>query len=401
MKSVLALFLLFLLLFGLSPVLTVFNDDGTLRVIQQISDDPPFNGQPEEEMERIFAPNGPLQAAMTEYPRHYVAVFFTAFEEYLTRNAFAGGRRGQGDRLLVLLKDHQLLPEVYLPEAAQSVNVYFDTLYDVWVTYVDRTLLPSLGVFFPRRFPADRQVPVPPLLRPLLLTGERLEEEMGINLPTMRQGDLEQRFFDVYVGRYPTETSNRRRQYFVQGRPPRPRLRLAVLQAYYWMLVVRPFLYLVESNRRHYPRINTAQLTPTGDFDADQVVPAPAPAPAPAPVPVRRAHGGGGGGRGGGNGDRGPPANAPNPPADTFGDAETMRLIANYLRGEGIFVPTLFAVDRLYEEESALQRAMRARPTIYAAVLFMTFSVRIEVCSCCLKQLFSNFLKLHSHLYPP
>ncbi len=397
MKSVLALLLLFLLLFGLSPVLTVFNDDGTLRVIQQISDGPPFNGQPEEEMERIFAPNGPLQAAMTEYPRHYVAVFFTAFEEYLARNAFAVGRRGQGDLLLVLLKDHELLPAVYLPETTQSVNVYFDNLYDVWTTYVDGTLLPSLGVFFPRRFPADRQVPVPPLLRPLLLAGERPEDEMGIYLDTMRYGDFEQRFFDVYVGRYPIREVQRRRLYFLQGRAQRPRLRLAVLQAYYWMMVVRPFLYLVESNRRHYPRINPAQLTPTGDFDADQVVPAPA----PAPVPVRRAHGGGAGGRGGGNGDRGPPANAPNPPVDIFGDAETMRLIATHLRGEGIFVPTIFAVDRLYEEESALQRAMRVRPTIYAAVLFMTFSVRIEVCSCCLKQLFSNFLKLHSYLSPP
>ncbi len=362
MKSFLALFLPFLLLFGLSPVLTVFNDDETLRAIQIISDGPPYNGQPETEMERIFAfPNGPLQAAMIDYPRHYVAVFFTAFEEYLARNAFHLGRRGQGDRLLVLLKDHKLLPAVYLPETTQSVNVHFDQLYNVWATYADRTLVPSLGVAFEGRPPPDAQVPVPPFLRPLLLTGEQLEEEMGIYLPTMRYGDLEQRFFEVYVSRYPTGTTNRRRLYFVQGRDEGPRLRLAVLQAYYWMLVVRPFLQLVD--RGHFPRINPVQLTPNNVLNFNQ-----------APVPGRRARGGGGGG-----GDRGGGNHGDHPQVDIFGDEEIIQTIVDRLRADDIFPPTVAAVSLLYVAEGPLQRAMRAQPQLYIALLFSRFSDRLEV----------------------
>ena len=355
MKSSLKL-LLFLLLFGFSPVLTVFHDDGALRAIQPILNNPPFNGQPEAEMERIFAsPIGPLQMAMTEYPRHYIAVFFTAFEEYLARIAFVRGHRGQGNHLLVLLKDHNLLPEVYLPQTTQSVNVHFNRLYDIWATYADRTLVPSLGVVIERRPPPDAQVPVPPLLRPLLLTEARPEEEvrrtwllqMGIYLPTIRYGDLVQRFFEVYVGRYPIGTTNRRQLYFVQGRDERPRLRLAVLQAYYWMMVVQPFLQLVESNRFHFPRINPAQLTPTGSRDL------------------------------GGNGDRDPPN--PEPQIDIFGDLQAIQTIVDRLQAGGIFAPTVAEVDRLYEEEGPLERAMRAHPHIYATVLFFTFSTRFEV----------------------
>ncbi len=262
-----------------------FNDDITLQLVQQIQDHPPFNGQPVAEVERIFgpAPDGPLHRAITALPRPYTAVLFAAFHEHFAGRAFADNHVGQGDPLCVMLKDFRLLPDAYRPTVAQSTTVLFADLHRAWIINL-RDPLPQPD--------ADAQVAVPTLLRPLLLTTDDPNVVIRLDLPTRRYGDLKGRFLDVYVAHYlvPGREASRNEP-FLQGRlgiqNQRPTLRLTVLRAFFWVLVVQPFLQLIADNpgllqglHRH-PPFDLAQLVPAELGGGPGLVPGPAPAPVP------------------------------------------------------------------------------------------------------------------------
>ncbi|KAH9404971.1 hypothetical protein TYRP_000805, partial [Tyrophagus putrescentiae] len=235
----------------------VFQDEATLEVVQRALPNPLA------ELERIFAVQaphpGPLWRAMNAQHRLYAAVLFSAFEEYLAEVAFNDddeeGEEGEealgvGDRLLVLLKDHHLLPEelggegVYGQRRRPAASMRFTELRDAWNDYLNGALLvptDDQGVVVnipkPNR---DQVLLVPQLLRPLLCTAQNEHDQEAQRWQLY--GDLERRFMDVYVSNYPVEIRGRKWRFFeAKGGNPRRALRTAVLRALFWMIVVRPF----------------------------------------------------------------------------------------------------------------------------------------------------------------
>ena len=273
--------MLALLLFIFSPppppaVLAVFNDEDMLAEVQRAQDNPTFAGLPVASMERIFAhPNGPFHQAMNALPRHYLAVLFTAFHEHFALQVFPQQFMVQRGPLCAMLKDFRLAPDFYLPQVHPSVNIRYTNLNLAWMDY-QRNRLVTDGAFWRERphLVADAQVTVPYLLKPLLLTPEVLRPDVVDMAPTTRRyGDLEHLFFQVYVAHYLEPGGNQRRMAFfftglVQNQP-QPTLRMAVLRALFWMLVVRPFLYLIVDN----PGLNQALLQRQPPIDFNQLIP--------------------------------------------------------------------------------------------------------------------------------
>ena len=273
--------MLALLLFIFSPppppaVLAVFNDEDMLAEVQRAQDNPTFAGLPVASMERIFAhPNGPFHQAMNALPRHYLAVLFTAFHEHFALQVFPQQFMVQRGPLCAMLKDFRLAPDFYLPQVHPSVNIRYTNLNLAWMDY-QRNRLVTDGAFWREQphLDADAQVTVPYLLKPLLLTPEVLRPDVVDMAPTTRRyGDLEHLFFQVYVAHYLEPGGNQRRMAFfftglVQNQP-QPTLRMAVLRALFWMLVVRPFLYLIVDN----PGLNQALLQRQPPIDYNQLIP--------------------------------------------------------------------------------------------------------------------------------
>ena len=273
----LVLALLFLIFFppGEREVQAAFNDEATLQIIDQLQAVPPYNGQPVVEVERIFRLGGPLQQAMNALPRHYLAVLFTAFYEHFAERSFAQGRSGRGDPLCAMLKDFRLAPDRFLPTTALPPAVHPDQLTFVrlegfWVDYQLGNYLQDI----PRLGPLE-PVTLPTTLQPLLflLTTEG-NGENRIDLPT-QYGELKRRFLRVYVANYLVPGQHHRRtEPFFAGNLNRPTLRLEVLRAIFWMLVVGPFHQMV--NRRQYleqagaPPLLAAQLSPDFNLGAVQ-----------------------------------------------------------------------------------------------------------------------------------
>ena len=266
------------------------------------------------------------------------------------------------DRFLVLLKDHDLLPVMYAGVGGprNQPNDFTRLRHDFRLFLLGRLQLPFPALregAIPVPYMPGQAAPIPRLLRPFF-AGPPGQPEPPEALPFE---ELYLRFVNTYVGRYPVEDLNRMEHYFIGS--ALNDARRGLLGALYWLLVVRGFQQvLVQQQPQPATRgFNPAELTLAGDTP--------------------------------------PVANLPE--NGVFGDEEPLQITAHYLQGRGIFAPTVAAVDRLYEEEEgALQRAMRARPTIYAAVLFITFSVRFEVCSCCLVSNFeSASIYLHSHYH--
>ena len=505
MEFVLVVFFLFS--FALSQ--DVFEDHAILLTVRRALNRLPNAGQlAEQEVERIFAhPNGPLHQAMNAQPELFAALLFTVFRAFFAEEVFPPEDRnaGQGNPLLVMLKEHQMLPRRYTPDGRRTVLCHFTALHTAWTAHLGGRLVPAdqeatvrrqVGVIAPHNDPDPNQlVPVPLLFQPLLVTAgnEPMQAEQ-------QYGALEDRFLEVYVARYLVPEI--RRNYFVQNN--RPLMRLTVLQTLYWMLVVRPFQEVVAAHRDLFENVNPNQLMPALNFDAAPVLPRPGPG---------RGRGGGRGrGRGGGRGPgpgrapargrgraRAPapalapeedtdeedsddedayddivnfidpyevvgppplddedrerernlpiriapagrvnpprrPAFAPAPPLSPppqprlsppplpvqgigahqpqgnrccgypflksnlivfytpsthtgetiFGDAAVIGTISNQLQARRIFVPTVAAVDRLFEmPESAFHRAMAAQPLVYAIVLFTVFGRRFEVSGKC------------------
>ena len=399
-------FLAFLLLpFFSAEVLAVFGDTATLNDIQQAQTAPPFNGRPQAEVERIFAhPNGPLLQVMNALPRLFTFALFTAFREYFATGPFSPNRRnptGQGDRLLVLLGDNRLLPTTYLPGTGRVANAHFVRLSNDWTEYLAGSLLPpeGVGVVQERAHPPEEHLmEVPPMLGPLFLLGQ--EEAIPY-------GHLKQRFLGVYVRRYPTTDTHRRQKYFNE-RYRAQRLRLAVLQALYWMLVVRPFLGLVADNPGLLdPAINFMQMMPAAIVF---VPPPPAPPPPIVPPPVEEAPED----DFSGNCGHWPfigffPFNSSNLPPfvlfiflfhsflttsffnlpSAFGDTVTIRTITDRLLERQIFRRTIVSVDHFFaysiarrRPDGPLHRVMTAEPRLFAAVLFTLFQERFAVSTC-------------------
>ena len=372
MKHLLALS--FLLLFFCSCIppppataQSVFHDENTLQVVQEWLVELHllgFDSRPE--VERIFAyPDGPLQAAMSAQPRIYAALLFTVFEPYLAEVTFneeiddLNERLGTNDRLLVLLKDHRLLP-VALGGTRPgnyrvAVDIPFGQLHHHWEQYLDGTLLEPAHfqgevVDIPMPDP-DQQVPVPGPIQPLLV-----EEEGGGggNLEDFqRLGHLEERFLNVYVEQYPVLTRDRIREFF--ERTLGDRLRLAILQALFWMLVVRPFQAVIRQHPRLFPLVNADALTP------NLVVVAPAVA-GPAPRPLVLLH------------DRF---------ERNFRDIADITFITRRMRNQRNWQP-VEEMDRIFEEQDQplagpLQGIIDTYPGPFAAVLFTVFRARFEV----------------------
>ena len=284
MESLINQLLLLLLLF--SPVQPVFQDKATLEVVQRALPNP------QAELERIFAVHafhsGPLWRAMNAQHRLYAAVLFSAFEEYLAEVAFNDDDQeseegeealGVGDRLLVLLKDHHLLPEelggegVYGQRRRPAASMRFTELRDAWNDYLNGALLAPtddqgvvVNISKPNR---DQVLPVPPLLRPLLCTAQNEHDQEAQRWQLY--GDLERRFMDVYVSNYPVEIRGRKWRFFkAKGRNPRRALRTAVLRALFWMIVVRPFQAVVAEHPELFPSIDPNELLPgVSNVDAD------------------------------------------------------------------------------------------------------------------------------------
>lgn len=287
MESLINQLLLLLLLF--SPVQPVFQDEATLEVVQRALPDP------QAELERIFAVHaphpGPLWRAMNAQHRLYAAVLFAAFEEYLAEVAFNDddeeGEEGEealgvGDRLLVLLKDHHLLPEelgsegVYGQRRRPAAFMRFTELRNAWNDYLNGALLVAptndqgeavvVNISKPNR---DQVLLVPPLLRPLLCTAKNEHDQEAQRWQLY--GDLERRFMDVYVRNYPVEIRGRKWRFFeAKGGNSRRALRTAVLRALFWMIVVRPFQAVVAEHPELFPSIDPNELLPgVSIVDAD------------------------------------------------------------------------------------------------------------------------------------
>ena len=285
MKSVMVVLLLLLFSFALSQ--DVFDDRRLLQIARQTLNLQPDGGQQSQaEVERIFAhhppdpaPAGPLQRAMNAQPALYAALLFTVFREYFAEVVFPRPNAlGQRDPLLVMLTDYHLLPERYTPTTIVTLTARFGTLRTDYIAHLVGMLIPAdqaaavlaqVGVLPDTNDPdPDQLVAVPALFQPLLVRAEN--EPMPAE---QRYGPLEHRFLRVYVARY-LQPINRKNMFVVEHRPL---LRLAVLRALYWMLVVRPFQAVIRNNRGLFPGINPNELAP-----AQAPVPAPIQALAPA-----------------------------------------------------------------------------------------------------------------------
>ena len=377
MKPLLALFFLLLLFCSCFPpppaaAQSVFHDENTLQVVQELLVElHPLGFDPRPEVERIFAyPDGPLQAAMSAQPRIYAALLFTVFEPYLTEVTFfneeeiddLNERLGANDRLLVLLKDHRLLPVALggtrPGQYRVAVDIPFGQLHRHWEQYLDGTLLEPAQlqgevVDIPMPDP-DQQVPVPGPIQPFLVE----EEEGGGGRrghleDFQRFGHLEERFLNVYVEQYPVLTRDRIRESF--ERTLGNRLRLAVLQALFWMLVVRPFQTVIRQHPRLFPLVNADALTP------NLVVVAPAVA-GPAPRPLVLLH------------DRF---------ERNFRDIADITFITRRMRNQRNWQP-VEEMNRIFEEQDQplagpLQGIIDTYPGPFAAVLFTVFRARFEV----------------------
>ena len=284
MESLINQLLLLLLLF--SPVQPVFQDEATLEVVQRAL--PNLLA----ELERIFAVQaphpGPLWRAMNAQHRLYAAVLFSAFEEYLAEVAFNDNNEegeegeealGVGDRLLVLLKDHHLLPEELgggdfgRQRRRPAASMRFTELRNAWNDYLNGALLvPTddqgvvVNISKPNR---DQVLLVPQLLRPLLCTAQNEHDQKAQRWQLY--GDLERRFMNVYVRNYPVEIRGRKWRFFeAKGGNPRRALRTAVLRALFWMIVVRPFQAVVAEHPELFPSIDPNELLPgVSIVDAD------------------------------------------------------------------------------------------------------------------------------------
>ncbi len=279
---------LLLILFFFSPTVlsSVFQDEATLEVVQRALPDP------QAELERIFAVHaphpGPLWRAMNVQHRLYAAVLFAAFEEYLAEVAFNDDDEeseegeealGVGDRLLVLLKDHHLLPEELgggdfgRHRRRPAASMRFTELRDAWNDYLNGALLvPTddqgvvVNISKPNR---DQILLVPQLLQPLLCTAKNEHDQEAQRWQLY--GDLERRFMDVYVSNYPVKIRGRKWRFFeAKGGNPKRALRTAVLRALFWMIVVRPFQAVVAEHPELFPSIDPNELLPgVSIVDAD------------------------------------------------------------------------------------------------------------------------------------
>ncbi len=302
MKSVLVVPLLLpLLLFSFvfsQP--DFFHDSGLIVTVRDTLNRQPDGGhQSQAEVVRIFAhPNGPLHRAMNAQPELFAAILFTVFRAYFDEVVFAQPHLyGQRNPLLVMLKDHQMLPRRYDPEGRMVVLVHFEELQRAWTAHRGGRLVPAdqaaavhrqVGVLPPRNDPDPNQVlAVPELFQPLFVTERNMRNGVGRMQAEERYGHLEDRFLGNYVANYLAPPT--RRACFL-GYQNRPLTRLLMVKALYWMLVVRPFQAVIRNNPELFPNFNPDALTPGAPAPAPARArvraPARAPAPAPAPVPA-------------------------------------------------------------------------------------------------------------------
>ncbi|KAH9390827.1 hypothetical protein TYRP_006411 [Tyrophagus putrescentiae] len=187
-------------------------------------------------VDRLFQEGSAFQQAMNRRSPAYAIVLFTLFGRRF-EETFAGEKDGRGDHLLVLLKDHHLLPTVY----AQPNQADFPWLRLAWrIFFAGGALLRTpLRVTIARpEERAQEEVFVPPLFRPFLL---------------MEEG----------VTSYPVEIQDQgQRGRLIMGDGVEQSARRSHLKALYWMLVVQPFQRVVEGHPELFDGINPDELTP-------------------------------------------------------------------------------------------------------------------------------------------
>lgn len=272
MKIVWASFLLlFLLLFTChSPVSAPFPDQATLTAIRNLLHDLPDPGLPQSEMRHIFHYDlnmpGPLQQAYDAQPQLYATVLFTVFRDHLTRVTFAGRGNGQRDRLLVLLKGHRMLPNLYEGKPEHRAATIFDVLHTAWTHFLAGVPLPGAGdpVPIPPPPDADQNVPLPEVIQPLfvwVVNNRQRRQQAGndVQIPAeLPYRELLRRFLEEYVANY--NVQHPFKDDFTRN--PFCQLRTAVLKALYWMLVVRPFQVVVAARPDLFPGVNAEELLP-------------------------------------------------------------------------------------------------------------------------------------------